>query len=85
MDEIQLDLFLGYAGNVALYTKFQEYFAKTRPFRRSGAENDPFFLSSGRKEAFSGTNPNAERRLFYDPAISRWKPRDEIGLRVRSF
>lgn len=30
-DEIQLDLFLDYAGNVALYPKFQEYFRTKRP------------------------------------------------------
>ena len=30
-DEIQLDLFLDYASNVALYPKFQEYFRTKRP------------------------------------------------------
>jgi pimeloyl-ACP methyl ester carboxylesterase len=30
-DEIQLDLFLDYASNVALYPKFQEYFRDRRP------------------------------------------------------
>ena len=30
-DEIQLDLFLDYASNVALYPKFQEYFRNKRP------------------------------------------------------
>src|SRR5207302_170974 len=30
-DEIQLDLFLDYASNVALYPKFQEYFRTYRP------------------------------------------------------
>ena len=30
-DEIQLDLFLDYASNVALYPKFQEYFRAKRP------------------------------------------------------
>ena len=30
-DEIQLDLFLDYASNVALYPKFQEYFRTQRP------------------------------------------------------
>jgi pimeloyl-ACP methyl ester carboxylesterase len=39
-DEIQLDLFLDYASNVALYPKFQEYFRNKRaaPARRSGQE-----------------------------------------------
>jgi hypothetical protein len=30
-DEIQLDLFLDYASNVALYPEFQEYFRASRP------------------------------------------------------
>jgi len=38
-DEIQLDLFLDYASNVALYPAFQEYFRSKQPpfFGRCGA------------------------------------------------
>ena len=64
-DEIQLDLFLDYASNVALYPKFQEYF-RTRqvPLLAVWGKNDPFFLPPG-AEAFKRDNPNAEVR-FYD-------------------
>ena len=64
-DEIQLDLFLDYASNVALYPKFQEYFRTSRPpLLAVWGKNDPFFLPPG-AEAFKRDNPNAETH-FYD-------------------
>jgi len=64
-DEIQLDLFLDYASNVALYPKFQEYFRTKRPpLLAVWGNNDPFFLPPG-AEAFKRDNPNAEVH-FYD-------------------
>src|SRR5262249_16291020 len=46
-DEIQLDLFLDYASNVALYPTFQEYFRSQRPpLLAVWGRNDPFFLPS---------------------------------------
>jgi len=64
-DEIQLDLFLDYAGNVALYPKFQEYFRTSRPpILATWGTNDPFFLPPG-AEAFKRDNPDAEVK-FYD-------------------
>ena len=64
-DEIQLDLFLDYASNVALYPKFQEYFRTKRPpFLAVWGKNDPFFLPPG-AEAFKRDNPAAELH-FYD-------------------
>jgi pimeloyl-ACP methyl ester carboxylesterase len=64
-DEIQLDLFLDYASNVALYPKFQEYFRTKRPpLLAVWGKNDPFFLPPG-AEAFKHDNPNAEAH-FYD-------------------
>ncbi len=63
-DEIQLDLFLDYANNVALYPAFQAYFAKEKPpFLAVWGRNDPFFLPPG-AEAFARDNPNAEVRLL---------------------
>jgi pimeloyl-ACP methyl ester carboxylesterase len=63
-DEIQLDLFLDYASNVALYPKFQAYFAAHRPpFLAVWGRNDPFFLPPG-AEAFRRDNPNAEVHFF---------------------
>src|SRR5262249_14333091 len=47
-DEIQLDLFLDYASNVALYPKFHEYFRTRRPpLLAVWGKNDPFFLPAG--------------------------------------
>ena len=64
-DEIQLDLFLDYASNVALYPKFQEYFRTKRPpILAVWGKSDPFFLPPG-AEAFKRDNPTAEVR-FYD-------------------
>jgi pimeloyl-ACP methyl ester carboxylesterase len=64
-DEIQLDLFLDYASNVALYPKFQEYFRTKRPpILAVWGRSDPFFLPPG-AEAFKRDNPTAEVR-FYD-------------------
>src|SRR5437899_3544876 len=65
IDEIQLDLFLDYASNVALYPKFQEYFRTKRPpLLAVWGKSDPFFLPPG-AEAFKRDNPNAEVH-FYD-------------------
>ncbi len=64
-DEIQLDLFLDYATNVALYPKFQEYFRAARPpLLAVWGKNDPFFLPQG-AAAFKRDNPAAEVQ-FYD-------------------
>src|SRR5215469_5560441 len=64
-DEIQLDLFLDYASNVALYPKFQEYFRTYRPpLLAVWGKNDPFFLSPG-AEAYKRDIPTAEVH-FYD-------------------
>jgi pimeloyl-ACP methyl ester carboxylesterase len=64
-DDIQLNLFLDYAGNVALYPKFHEYFARHQPpFLAVWGKNDPFFLPAG-AEAFRRDLPQADIR-FYD-------------------
>jgi len=63
-NEIQLDLFLDYASNVALYPKFQEYFRTHRPpLLAVWGKNDPFFLPSG-AEAFKRDIPGAVVRFF---------------------
>ena len=59
-EEIQLDLFLDYASNVALYPKFQEYFRTSRPpLLAVWGKNDPFFVPAG-AEAYRRDIPNAE-------------------------
>ena len=63
-DEVQLDLFLDYASNVALYPEFQAYFRRHRPpFLAVWGQNDPFFLPAG-AEAFRRDLPDAEIRFF---------------------
>jgi pimeloyl-ACP methyl ester carboxylesterase len=63
-DAIQLDLFLDYASNVALYPKFQEFFRTRRhPILAVWGKNDPFFLPAG-AEAFKRDNPDAEIHLY---------------------
>jgi pimeloyl-ACP methyl ester carboxylesterase len=63
-EEIQLDLFLDYASNVALYPQFQAYFRAQRPpVLAVWGRNDPFFLPAG-AEAFRRDTPHAEVHLF---------------------
>ncbi len=58
--EIQLDLFLNYASNVAMYPKFQEYFRKSKPpLLAIWGKNDPFFIPAG-AEAFRRDIPKAQ-------------------------
>jgi pimeloyl-ACP methyl ester carboxylesterase len=57
--EIQLDLYLDYASNVALYPKFQAYFREYKPpLLAIWGKNDLFFIPPG-AEAFRRDNPNA--------------------------
>jgi pimeloyl-ACP methyl ester carboxylesterase len=58
--DIQLDLFLNYASNVKLYSKFQEYFRNSKPpLLAIWGKNDPFFIPAG-AEAFRKDIPNAQ-------------------------
>jgi pimeloyl-ACP methyl ester carboxylesterase len=84
-DEIQLDLFLAYASNVALYPKLQEYFRiKQTSLLAVWGKNDPFFLPPG-AEAFKRDNPNAELH-FYDTGHFALKTHHrEIAGAIRDF
>jgi pimeloyl-ACP methyl ester carboxylesterase len=84
-DEIQLDLFLDYANNVALYPKFHEYFAAKQPLLLAvWGKNDPFFLPAG-AEAFRRDNPNAEVH-FYDTGHFALETHvEEIAAAIRGF
>ena len=65
MDDVQLDLFLDYKSNVALYPAFQAYFREHQPrFLAIWGKNDPFFLPPG-AEAFKRDIPEA-RVSFLD-------------------
>ena len=61
-DEIQLDLFLDYASNVALYPAFHEYFRTSRPpLLAVWGRNDPFLPAGA--EAFKRDVPDADVRF----------------------
>ncbi len=84
-DQIQLDLFLDYANNVALYPKFQAYFAEARPpFLAVWGRNDPFFLPAG-AEAFKRDNPNAEVRFFETGHFALETHAHQIAAAIRAF
>ena len=84
-DEIQLDLFLDYASNVALYPKFQEYFRTKRPpLLATWGKNDPFFLPPG-AEAFRRDNPKAEVHFYDTGHFALETHSEEIGETIRNF
>ncbi|WP_413739606.1 alpha/beta fold hydrolase [Sodalis sp. RH14] len=63
--DIQLDLLLDYASNVAMYPAFQACFRKYQPpLLAVWGKNDPFFLPDG-AEAWKRDLPKADIR-FYD-------------------
>jgi len=84
-DEIQLDLFLDYASNVALYPKFQDYF-RTRqpPLLAIWGRNDPFFLPPG-AEAFKRDNRNAEVQFLDTGHFALETHTAEIAAAIRDF
>jgi len=64
IDEIQLDIFLNYATNVALYPTFHQYFRDFKPpLLAIWGKNDPFFIPPG-AEAYKRDNPNATVELL---------------------
>ena len=84
-DEIQLDLFLDYASNVALYPKFQDYFRRKRPpLLAVWGKNDPFFLPPG-AEAFKRDIPDAEIHFFDTGHFALETHVDAIGAKIRDF
>jgi len=84
-DEIQLDLFLDYASNVALYPKFQEYFRTKQPALLAvWGKNDPFFLPPG-AEAFKRDNPKAEVHFYETGHFALETHYGEIADAIRDF
>jgi pimeloyl-ACP methyl ester carboxylesterase len=84
-DEIQLDLFLDYASNVALYPKFQEYFrTKQPPLLAVWGKNDPFFLPAG-ADAYKRDNPNAEVHFYDTGHFALETHHREIAAVIREF
>lgn len=84
-DEIQLDLFLDYASNVALYPKFQAFFRENRPpLLAVWGQNDPFFLPAGAK-AFTRDNPKAKVHFFDTGHFALETHTTEIAQVMREF
>jgi pimeloyl-ACP methyl ester carboxylesterase len=84
-DEIQLDLFLDYQSNVALYPTFQAYFRKHQPrFLAVWGKNDPFFLPPG-AEAFKRDIPGAQVRFLDTGHFALETHAKEIAETIRSF
>jgi pimeloyl-ACP methyl ester carboxylesterase len=84
-DEIQLDLFLDYASNVALYPKFQEYLRTRKPAVLAvWGKNDPFFLPPG-AEAYRRDVPGAEVHFLDTGHFALETHAPEIGARIVEF
>jgi pimeloyl-ACP methyl ester carboxylesterase len=84
-DEIQLDLFLDYASNVALYPKFQEYFrVKQPPLLAVWGKSDPFFLPPG-AEAYKRDIPDAEVHFYDTGHFALETHHQEIAAAIRDF
>jgi len=85
IDEIQLDLFLDYASNVALYSKFQDYFRTHRPpLLAVWGKNDPFFLPAG-AEAFKRDIPAAVVRFLDTGHFALETHTAEIAAAIRGL
>jgi pimeloyl-ACP methyl ester carboxylesterase len=84
-DEIQLDLLLDYASNVAAYGTFQAYFrAHQPPLLAVWGRNDPFFIPAG-AEAFARDIPAAEILFFETGHFALETHASEIGAAIRDF
>jgi pimeloyl-ACP methyl ester carboxylesterase len=84
-DEIQLDLFLDYASNIALYPKFQEYVRTHRPpLLAVWGRKDPFFLPEG-ADAFREDNPDAEVRFLETGHFALETHHADIAAAIRDF
>src|SRR5262249_7032908 len=84
-DEIQLDLFLDYASNVASYSKFQAYFRTHKPpLLAVWGQSVPFFLPAVAK-AFARDIPEAEIHFFDTGHFALETHVDQIGAKIRDF
>jgi len=83
--DIQLDLFLNYASNLALYPAFQEYFRKSKPpLLAVWGKNDPFFIPAG-AEAFRRDIPGAQVKLLDTGHFALETHVAEIAAAMRQF
>ncbi len=83
--EIQLDLFLDYASNIALYPLFQAYFRTAQPpLLAIWGKNDPFFIPPG-AEAYRRDNPNATVELLDTGHFALETHVNEIAASIHRF
>jgi pimeloyl-ACP methyl ester carboxylesterase len=83
--EIQLDLFLDYASNVALYPAFQAYFREHQPpLLAVWGKHDPFFLPPG-AEAFKRDIPQAQVKFFDTGHFALETHAEEIAGEINAF
>jgi pimeloyl-ACP methyl ester carboxylesterase len=83
--DVQLDLLLDYASNVALYPKFQAYFRNHQPpLLAVWGKNDPFFLPAG-AEGFKRDIPGAEIRFLDTGHFALETHSAEIAAVIRDF
>ena len=83
--EAQLDLFLDYASNVALYPEFQTYFRSHQPpLLAAWGRNDPFFLPAG-AEAYKRDIPASDVRFFDTGHFALETHSAEIAGAIRTF
>ena len=83
--DIQLDLFLDYRDNVALYPKFQEYFRTSAPpLLAIWGKNDLFFIPPG-AEAFKRDNPKAQVELLDTGHFALETNLEDVVRSMRAF
>ncbi|WP_219214314.1 alpha/beta fold hydrolase [Variovorax boronicumulans] len=83
--DIQLDLLLDYATNVAKYPEFQAYFREHRPpLLAVWGRNDPFFLPAG-AQAWKRDIPDADVRFYDTGHLALETHGVEIGAVIRAF
>jgi pimeloyl-ACP methyl ester carboxylesterase len=84
MDDIQLDIFLNYASNVALYPTFQKYFRDHHPPTLAiWGKHDPFFIPPG-AEAYKRDNPSATVEFLDTGHFALETHVDVIAERIRT-
>lgn len=85
---VQLDLFMDYQNNVALYEKFQEYFRSSQvPLLAVWGKNDVFFIPPGPPgaEAFRKDLPRAQVKFLDAGHFASESHAEEIAEEVISF
>jgi pimeloyl-ACP methyl ester carboxylesterase len=84
-DEVQLDLMLDYASNVALYPTFQAYFREYQPkLLAIWGDKDPFFLPPG-AEAYKRDLPKAQVRFLDTGHFALETHAEEIAVTIADF